>query len=117
MATMNSHGGTERLYARAAPRLQAYLRDWLATARAALVTVLLAMVWMSVPGAAERVLDRLPEKPDPAGRYVIYLHGRIIEDQGRRPTSPVWGVYEYDQILARLATDGATVVSEQRKPM
>ncbi|MGE0043126.1 MAG: alpha/beta hydrolase [Vicinamibacterales bacterium] len=60
------------------------------------------------------VLGRLPAAPDPAARYVIYLHGRIIEEQGRRPTDARWGVYEYDAILGTLARDGATVVSEQR---
>src|SRR5262245_3082316 len=60
------------------------------------------------------VLDRVPKAPDAKPRYVIYLHGRIIEDQGRRPTSATWGTYEYQQILDRLAADGLTVVSEQR---
>lgn len=63
------------------------------------------------------ILDRVPVKADPRARYLIYLHGRIIEDQGRRPTSPAWGVYEYQKVLEALAADGATVISEQRKPM
>ena len=63
------------------------------------------------------VHDRLPGMPDVRARYVIYLHGRIIEDQGRRPTHATWGTYEYQQILDRLAADDLVVVSEQRKPM
>ena len=63
------------------------------------------------------VHGRLPERLDVRARYVIYLHGRIIEDKGRRPTDATWGVYEYQQILESLAADGLVVVSEQRPPM
>ena len=63
------------------------------------------------------VRDRLPEVTDVKARYVIYLHGKIIEDQGRRPTHPTWGTYEYQQILDTLAAAGLVVVSEQRPPM
>ncbi len=62
------------------------------------------------------VRDRLPGTPDVTASYLIYLHGRIIEDQGRRPTNPTWGTYEYQQILDTLAADGLIVVSEQRPP-
>ncbi|MBI1745851.1 MAG: alpha/beta hydrolase [Acidobacteria bacterium] len=64
-----------------------------------------------------KIRDRVPGKVDLRARYVIYLHGRIIEDQGRRPTHPTWGVYEYQKILDALATGGTTVISEQRPPM
>jgi len=55
-----------------------------------------------------------PHAPAPAQRYVIYLHGKIIEDEGRRPTSPQFGVYEYDAILDSLRAAGFTVLSDQR---
>jgi hypothetical protein len=64
-----------------------------------------------------KIHDQVPDKADLRARYLIYLHGRIIEDQGRRPTHPVWGVYEYQKILEALAADGATVISEQRPPL
>lgn len=63
----------------------------------------------------EAILDRVPKHPDRGARYVIYLHGRIIEDKGPRPTHEHWGVYEYRKILETLASAG-TVVSEQRRP-
>jgi hypothetical protein len=67
-------------------------------------------------GAAQRgaVYDRVPDHVDAKSRYLIYLHGRIIEEKGRRPTDRDWGVYEYDQILAAMAVDGTIVISEQR---
>jgi predicted esterase len=63
---------------------------------------------------AGRVLRSLPEKIDPRQDYLIYLHGRIIEEEGPRPTSPRFGVYEYEKILADFAGRGFVVVSEQR---
>ena len=51
-----------------------------------------------------------------APRYVIYLHARIVEDEGRRPTDPAFGTYEYDAILDSLRHAGFTVLSDQRPP-
>ncbi len=66
----------------------------------------------AAPGGS--VLPELPAHVDPRADYLIYLHGRIIEDQGPRPTSPRFGVYEYRQILDALAARGFTVVSQVR---
>ena len=85
-----------------------------------LMTAVLVGTLLTYHGALAQqggVHDRLPGMPDVRARYVIYLHGRIIEDQGRRPTHPTWGTYEYQQILDRLAAGGLIVVSEQRPPM
>ncbi len=51
-----------------------------------------------------------------APRYVIYLHARIVEDEGRRPTEPAFGRYEYDAILDSLRRAGFVVLSDQRPP-
>lgn len=63
------------------------------------------------------VQEHMPATLNPSARYVICLHGRIIEDQGRRPTHDTSGVYEYQQILEQLAAGGLVVVSEQQAPM
>ncbi len=47
-------------------------------------------------------------------RYIIYLHALIVEQQGRHPTDPRYGTYEYDAILDSLRQGGAVVLSEQR---
>lgn len=53
--------------------------------------------------------------PDaPAAHHVFYLHGRIVEDQGRKAVSPEYGRYEYDAILDALGRAGAVVRSEVR---
>lgn len=56
----------------------------------------------------------VPAQVRPDARYVIYLHGRVVEEKGRRPTDERFGIYEYQQILDTLAASGAEVISEQR---
>ena len=51
-----------------------------------------------------------------APRYLIYLHGKIVETGGRRPTDPAFGVYEYDAILDSLRRAGFVIISDQRPP-
>jgi hypothetical protein len=60
------------------------------------------------------ILDDVPAQVRPGARYVIYLHGRIVEEKGRRPVDERFGTYEYQQILDSLAASGAEVISEQR---
>jgi len=77
----------------------------------AFLLLLLVPAWALGVG---RVLRSLPEKVDPRQDYLIYLHGRIIEEEGLRPTSPEFGVYEYEKILADFAGRGFVVISEPR---
>jgi hypothetical protein len=63
-----------------------------------------------------QVFQGLPDQIDAQQRYVIYLHGRIIEDEGTRPVSPVYGVYEYEETLHTLAQAGLQVIAEVRPP-
>jgi dienelactone hydrolase len=58
-----------------------------------------------------------PGESQTAQRYVIYLHGRIVEtEQDRRPTDDTFGTFEYDAILDSLRRPGFVVLSEQRPP-
>ncbi|MBV9958896.1 MAG: alpha/beta hydrolase [Acidobacteria bacterium] len=61
------------------------------------------------------VLKDVPEKIDTQARYLFYLHGRIIEEKGIRPTDERYGVYEYEEILKTLAGKGFVVISEARR--
>jgi len=77
----------------------------------------LALLVAGMAGGAEEggsIVAAPPDEPVAGGRYVFYLHGRIIEDGGERPTHPRFGVYEYREILEDLAATGATVISEPR---
>jgi hypothetical protein len=69
-------------------------------------------VWRPIPGA---IFSQMPGTINPAARYVFYLHGRLIEDQGaENPVSPDFGQYDYTGILDALAVDGNQVISEVR---
>src|SRR5690606_1946455 len=72
-------------------------------------------VLFSWPVAAGIVTD-VPAATDPAGIYVIYLHGRVVEDRGPRPVDTRFGRYDYPAVLEALASRGAVVVSAQRRP-
>ena len=82
------------------------------------LTAVLALVLAScvaVASDAPRLLERVPESPDPEARYLFYLHGRIIEVQGPEAVSQDFGRYEYDRILQAFVERGFTVVAEVRK--
>jgi hypothetical protein len=66
--------------------------------------------------AAARELTRyaFPTSIDPTNRYLFYLHGKIIEDQGLPAISPDFGEYKYLAILQRLSETGHVVISEAR---
>jgi hypothetical protein len=66
-------------------------------------------------GASGLVLPAFPDRPDPKLRYVVYLHGRIVEEQGRKAVSPDFGAYQYDEIVAALARPGNAVIGEIRE--
>lgn len=61
------------------------------------------------------VLSDVPRKVDKKALYLIYLSGFIVEAGNTRPTSPRWGVYEYEQILETFRRGGFVVISEARK--
>jgi hypothetical protein len=67
------------------------------------------------PAASPAAADRgLPAKIDPRDRYVVYLHGAIVEGTDPRPVSPEFGPYEYEAILRAFEQRGFVVVAHQR---
>lgn len=55
-----------------------------------------------------------PDEIDPDNRYLFYLHGKIIEDQGLPAISPDYGEYRYQEILDAFEGYGFRVISETR---
>ncbi len=55
-----------------------------------------------------------PGEIDPSKRYMFYLHGKIIEDQGIPAISPEFGEYQYQEILTALDSNGLVLISEIR---
>lgn len=68
----------------------------------------------SYPPRKGAIFQSVPEKIDPQARYLFYLHGKIIEEKGIRPTDERYGVYEYEAILSALSGKGLMVISEAR---
>ena len=87
-----------------------------------------ALVWMSLfliscgcfaedlpaENVTRQIFSEMPDEIDASARYLFYLHGRIIEQKGVRPTHPKFGVYEYQEILEAFADLGFVVISEVR---
>lgn len=87
-----------------------------------LLAVLFLNTYLVPQGAAQAVprpvgirLTDVPPKPDPNARYLFYLHGYIVEAGNTRPTSPKFGVYEYEGILETFRQAGLVVISEARR--
>ena len=79
-------------------------------------SLLLVFLFVIQPIAQEKpgvIVDAPPKQLDTSARYLFYLHGRIVED-ARRPRSPQYGPYEYDEILNVFKSRGFVVISEQR---
>jgi hypothetical protein len=55
-----------------------------------------------------------PEQIDSSKKYLFYLHGGIIEDQGIPAISPDYGEYQYVPILETFRGHGFLVISEIR---
>lgn len=55
-----------------------------------------------------------PTAIGPTNKYMFYLHGKIIEDQGLPAISPEFGEYRYEEILRTLQSHGLMIISEQR---
>lgn len=68
------------------------------------------------PPTTETEIDgyEFPTSIDATQRYLFYLHGKIIEDQGIPAVSSVFGAYQYAAILGALQGYGFEVISEQR---
>lgn len=63
---------------------------------------------------ADTIYTEVPDTPEPTKIYLFYLHGRIIENSGPRPSDPRYGLYDYPAILDALSSRGALVISTQR---
>ena len=57
-----------------------------------------------------------PAQAQTTPRYLIYLHAKIVETQGRHPTDSAYGIYQYAAILDSLRRPGTVVLSDQRPP-
>lgn len=75
----------------------------------------LALLFPTSLASSAPILDDVPARIDAGARYLFYLHGRILELQGRNAVSPDFGPYQYDAILKAFAARGFTVIGEVRQ--
>jgi hypothetical protein len=55
----------------------------------------------------------VPQKVDPAKKYVFYLHGRIVQEQ-ENPVSKEYGLYDYPAIVKALQSPDYHLITERR---
>ncbi len=78
-------------------------------------TLLLVSILLGSCTPTSQALDTsFPTAIDPDTRYLFYLHGKIIEDQGLPAISEEYGEYQYDAILKRFVKNDFRVISELR---
>lgn len=63
------------------------------------------------PWRIDSIVPQARKAPRPV---VIYLHGRIIEEQGPMAVSPAWGAYDWQAIVDSLRASDFTVIADLR---
>lgn len=61
------------------------------------------------------IINSVPREIDTNARYLLYISGYIVAAGNTRPTSPQFGVYEYQKILESFKERGFIVISEARQ--
>ncbi len=67
------------------------------------------------PAHAGELHHDFPQTYAPEHRYIIYVHGRIIETDGVDAVSPRFGLYEYTGIIRALAQGDAEIIAHVRQ--
>lgn len=82
-----------------------------------IIVLFLFAALISTAGRAQETGTSLPNKINPAGRYLFYLHGAVVSfvgDNGINQGAPEWGPYQFSAILDSLLRRGFNVISEIR---
>ncbi len=87
---------------------------WLFAWRGHRQAIVAALLMLAPAARAGGIHEKVPEAADPKARWAIYLHGRIVELQGRSAMHPDFGPYAHDAIVKAIAERGFEVVAEVR---
>lgn len=82
----------------------------------ALVLAFICTLLLSTPAKAIS-FERAMKSVDPSAKYLFYLHGAIMEKQGKKASSPRYGVYLYRRIIEHFEDRGLVVIEEVRGPV
>lgn len=74
----------------------------------------LALAMLASAPAWAMSFDEAIKNVDPQGKYLFYLHGAIVEEQGKNASSQRYGAYRYDQIIKHFEDRGLIVIEEVR---
>lgn len=77
--------------------------------------LLVSILLLATSVYCQSITTSLPEKIDHTAKYIFYLHGGIIQEQGENAVSPYYGPYEFRKILSALKANGFNVISEVRQ--
>ncbi|MFN3402761.1 MAG: hypothetical protein ACK40G_01620 [Cytophagaceae bacterium] len=77
-------------------------------------TILLVSLIIISTAQGQIISKSVPSPVDSKGKYIFYLHGAILEEQGENAVSEEYGPYEYNKILVSFKTGGFNVISEVR---
>jgi hypothetical protein len=67
-----------------------------------------------VSAVGQTISASLPQEVNTSEKYVFYLHGGIVQEQGAHAVSPAFGAYKYHDILDTLRSYGYNIISEVR---
>lgn len=82
------------------------------------LSLLVAAALLCQPRSAAAVsFEKALVHPDVSAKYLIYLHGEIVETQGKNAVSKRYGVYRYDDLVKYFEDRGLTVIEEVRGPV
>lgn len=78
------------------------------------IFIILLVISISQYAFSQSIHTSVPQRIDTSKKFLFYLHGRIVEEQGVHAKSPQYGDYEYLGILDTLKSYGFEVISEAR---
>jgi hypothetical protein len=78
------------------------------------VIIFCLTVFCLITSEAQTISSFLPKRIDTSGKWLFYLHGAIVQDQGINAVSKDFGSYKYLDILDSLKSKGFIVISEAR---
>ncbi len=67
-----------------------------------------------LPLSGQSITNSISEQINPTEKYLFYLHGGVVQQQGVNAVSPYYGEYKYLDILDSLSQGGFNVISEVR---
>lgn len=71
--------------------------------------------WLIIPiTTGQGISTSVPKKIKNSEKYLFYLHGAIVQEQGINAVSKDFGPYKYLDILDTLSSHGFNVISEPR---